>query len=545
MGSHTHHTKSNSRSQNTNASNNAKQPSSNTMQAESEIQRIVASGQTETMSQEAILQLQRQYGNQFVMRLLKPSTKTSHSAPPFPIMRWPNLFSSGKKKDDEVGLLGDEMDSSIDMETFTEDTTSTNPFETSDLQSDETDESDNPFFPKQGKNPGIKTGKTGHTGKFGQVKDTGKVGYSAYSTAKKSKKFAKGVKTGNWDDKIDEKEQSVLAKAFDATGSKLTDQLKEVGSNSAISDTFFGALTNAQALFDKIADIASKGIPIIGAIIKIGYAAKEAWGGWKTYSAWKGAAKEAIEALQPNTDEDTTEKSPLLKDMGGKQSATYAQAKSLRALVSKIFGFAIAVAKGIGEIAGLFTAGLGNLIQLSASLTSAAATGGRWLKALYKMAKDTKGKNREKHANIVMEAADAGDETMLKTLLDLDITGDVWMIKLAAKLGVKYDPKTDGDGWFARKKGKLIKKASKTATKAASGAKQLGKELEPYSGKLAQMGSKEIKKQFIEGASEKTMEVLLNKPKSTDDMHNYLQELKVVDQYGDFSKEVMGKMKSK
>lgn len=525
MGPHKHHTKSNSRSQNTNTSNTAKQPNSNTIAVEKDIQQIVASGQASAMNPETILQLQRQYGNQFVMRLVNSSAQASSSAPPSPVMRKPgflsSLFSSGKKED-EVGLLDGDMDSSMDMDTF-----------------------DTFDSPKQGKNPKIKTGRTGHTGKFGQVKDTGKVGSTTYSTTKNTKKLVKGVKSGNFDDKIDETEQSVLAKAFNATGGKLTDQLKEVGSNSAISDTFFGALTNAQALFDKISDVASKGIPIIGAILKIAYAAKAAWGGWKTYSAWKGAAKEAVEALQPNTDEDTTEKSPLLKDMSGKQSATYAQAKSLRALVSKIFGFAIAVAKGVGEIAGLFTAGLGNLVQLSASLISATATGGRWLKALYKMAKNTKGKNREKHANIVMEAADAGDETMLKTLLDLDITGDVWMIKLAAKLGVKYDPKTDGDGWFARQKGKMIKKASKTATTAAKGAKGLGKELEPYSNTLTKMGSKEIKKQFIEGASEKTIEVLLNKPKSTGDMYNYLQELKVVDQYGDFSKEVMGKMKSK
>lgn len=392
----------------------------------------------------------------------------------------------------------------------------------------------------------IQTGRTGHTGAVGQAIDGGSAAATAKSMKSQGEELVEGIQAGNFDDKIDAEEQGVLAKQFNALGSKLNGSLESVGVDTAVSSDFMSALTNSQAMFDKIMDIASKGIPIVSSVVKVGLSADAAWTGWKTYSAWKGAAQDALDILAPSEDMSGDINAPLLSvQPSTKTAATYAQAKSLRALVSKIIGFARSIAKAVGEIAALFTGGLGNLISLSASILGSVATAGRWLKALYKIAKNTKGKNRETNANIVMEAATGGDDLMLKTLVDLALTDDIWMITLAAKMGTTYNPKTDGSGWIAKAKGVAVGAASKQASKYAAHVKELGSDLGENSNKAGKLVGGKINEQFIEDASIESMETLLNIPTSADEMFDYLQELQVVGMYGDFAEKVFAKMGSK
>lgn len=550
------------------------------------------------LTTEVILQLQRQFGNQYVMRLLndKQNTEKTQRSSTLPIQRKANgVIQRGKKdgytqlpdeEDDTDFTSMDTLDESIeDNDTEEEDNQNGDPkdwvkFDGSDDNSDDPFKDfdknfnqpnmDNSYDQKKGQNPNIEVDKHGYSGKFGKVK-AGVMGtHQGYKGVNYTSQLVsdetigtnvgKGMNylggqmemgidkvlgTNLHDDKVDGKTQSTLFGKIKSAVNTIINAIKD-----AVNANFGVVIEAIGKVKDVLEQIAKYGVPIVSTVFSVVSSAYSVYTGWTTYKAFDIASKEAQEILEANEDDTDDLDAPLLKDKSTKKSSKYAAAKTWRAFLSKIFSFATTLGKGLSQIASLFTGGLTEIGEIGFGLLQAAKTGMDWLKALYKIAKGTKGKNRALHANTIMESADQGNQQALKLLLDLGLTGDIWMLKLAAKMGVEYDPtykdytEVLGSSFLGKGKNKFMKFASSKATKKANQVEQVGKDLAPYQGKIPTELAKKIKSQFIK-TNKETALALLIEPRTTEEMHAYLKNLKEVGMYQDFSKELMTLMKSK
>jgi len=536
------------------------------------------------MTPENILQLQRQFGNKFVSNLVQRQ-QTTNTSETSKIQRHPFPKMLQRDDDDEnLGLLNnDSMESdNSTFETFgplEPEEKSTNPFESDEpFEMPDNDSNEpNPFDEmmneendKKGQNPNLKVDNMGYTGKVGKGLSLGKGVYTGYKTGDDisqlvsdtslnkhigkgtdyvSNKTSKGVKnllnikSSDNDDDTSKKGAGWWSKIKSAIAT-IIEGIKE-GKQKGVN--FFAPVMNAIGqVKDVLEDMAKYSIPFISTIVSAITGAYSVYSSWSTYQAFDIAGKEAKQLLEANEDENTNEKTSLLKDKSSSKSARYAAAKTFRAFWSKLASFGLTLGKGIAEIAALFTGGATEAIALGLSLAKSAQKAVGYAKALYKIIKGTKGKNRALHANKIMENADDGNEDSLKLLLDLGLTGDIWMGKLATKLDVKYDPtyKDYTEVLYSRFLGKVkdnvVSFGSNIGNNLAKETRSMNKE---HGKKIPKKISNLIEKHFID-TDKQTALALMIEPRTTQEMHMYLQNLKEVGMYEDFAKEVMSSMKS-
>jgi|GEM_PF-3316070 len=546
---------------------------------------------TNNLTPENILQLQRQFGNKFVTNLLQRQLAPDATPETTPLQRQ-SLFGIVQRepKDEDQGLLGNDTVQNdfetlgIDPEPDPEEENNEpdvqdmlglgfDDTKKDDKGVDDTfedwpewgDEDNEESQKKNGKDNSIKVDDWGEDSKFGKVKNRGMIGYNAYKADNTVSELTKGhgvqdyvgkgvkgtvkgidnlLDHGKFKQKPDDSKGSVWWSALKDALKSVTSAIKE---GLKASTEFLAPVMEAIGkVADVLQEIAKYGVPFVSTIMSAVVGAYNAYSSWYTYKAFDVTAKEAQELLEANEDENTDENSQLLKDKSSKKSATYAAAKTWRAFWSKLTSFALTLGKGVSEIATLFTGGASEIAALGFQLAKSAQTGVGYAKALYKHLKGTKGVNRSKHANQIMDNADSGNEDSLKLLVSLGLTGDLWMVKLAAKLQVKYDPTYKDytevlySRYLGQKKDGLVSWGSDKTNKLGSFAKD---KTSNEDSKIPKKLRKLIQSQFIE-TDKQTALALMIEPRTPEEMHMYLQNLKEVGMYKDFAKEVMAKMKS-
>ncbi|MEL6269336.1 MAG: hypothetical protein AAFV33_04065 [Chloroflexota bacterium] len=392
----------------------------------------------------------------------------------------------------------------------------------------------------------VKTNKVGDFGNMGTAKNMGMNAYTAKGGADAGTELATGTSVS---DKLEEAASEKFSSALNAAGSKLSKALEGVASDSgnggdpgvldALAETLSNIFSEIGTVLGVVADFASV---IGGAIFKVGKSFMDMRGKYKKWQTFNETAKTTFSYLVANEDENTDETSQLVKQKGVGKVATYAAGKTFRAFLTHIFRFTATVGQAISDIVSLFTAGAGQVAKLGITLVKAGEKALRWVKGIYKFAKGTRGENRALNANELVTMAQEKDEEALQLLLDLKLTNNTWMIKLAAKLGEVYMPGNPDDSFIDKKKNAAITAASKKATAKANKVKSASQGM----GDDGLMGKAKgkLQDQFIENVDDKTKDILLTQPTTTEEMFHYLGALKTVDQFDDYSKAVAGSMAS-
>lgn len=115
------------------------------------------------------------------------------------------------------------------------------------------------------------------------------------------------------------------------------------------------------------------------------------------------------------------------------QSLIYGFAKVRRALYWNISKFGLALSKVVSRLITILSGGTSALvtesIALATDLAKVTMFVGRKLKAVYKMIRGTKGKNRQKNASVIYDAALRGDKSALKLFIAIKPFGVLSAVK--------------------------------------------------------------------------------------------------------------------
>jgi hypothetical protein len=141
----------------------------------------------------------------------------------------------------------------------------------------------------------------------------------------------------------------------------------------------------------------------------------------------KRTKNEAYKAHNPSMEKPTKESNKDPKNV--EDIARYAFEKNIRAMAEawlNVFQALVTVASGVLTIIGAAVGGVGAVVGLAlgaANIGVKALRGAaRWGKALFKIGRGTRGKNRATNAEKLVQLATAGDEEAAEMLLQMDVS---------------------------------------------------------------------------------------------------------------------------